>query len=514
MKCIVVFVALSALSVCALAGPSVAGPTACWMPSLTISQCPPKPVGAIESFASPANANPQQLYNFYANIISKSGGTLHPLGPNGLPLITVLGLRGIDLQNKIHPTVARRSFDDTIVVMTANGVAVKIPYASYSFQLKSSQSADVNGDGTGDVGIIRPGEYFVTYRGMYTSHSDHRTDQSWQVWPRVTTRLPDGGVAFNRSSQDVVPMFRDTNHDGTIDNGEISASINRGKTQAADWRKQVDSKVGDYGAGVFFHLAGSSLGCQVMSDNAYAVFKNLLNKSAFNYVLVQANAHLPNPVVQAGNSRQCAAVNGMCLPQGNCTTPGATTVPGLCPGTTFCCAAARSNVQPTIAASVQPSQRPPSADRCAAARGACLPQGSCTMPGGRIITGLCPGTTFCCTSAPNVQSSAPASVVPTRANPRGSQCANAGGACFASNLQAACVGNRGTVLQGLCPGPFFCCKRPTAATGRRPPAGNIPNTAACAAVSGLCLTQNACVATGKTVVQGALLCPGVTKCCK
>ena len=74
--------------------------------------------------------------------------------------------------------------------------------ATHAYQLYSSESPDVSGDGIGDVGSIRPGRYVLR---LVSSNP-----------PEFSIKMPDG-------SPDL-PAYRDTDHDGVISEAEALAS--------------------------------------------------------------------------------------------------------------------------------------------------------------------------------------------------------------------------------------------------------------------------------------------------
>ncbi len=160
-------------------------------------------------------------------------------GPNRM---NVVGLRGFDPSQGKNNNAFNR-WNDTIAFVWKDGAghvhvhefdATTDPgYKSYY------DTPDANGDGSGDVAHLRPGQYEYregTHHGLYGA----------------------GNPTIN------VPVDRDTNHDGRIENGERAASIQRS----------------DVGYGINIHWGpgsdiGSvgiySLGCQVvtLSYNAF-----------------------------------------------------------------------------------------------------------------------------------------------------------------------------------------------------------------------------------------------------
>ncbi|MFT3712691.1 MAG: peptidoglycan-binding domain-containing protein [Archangium sp.] len=186
----------------------------------------------------------REQYDFYASMVRRAGGEVCP---NGQP--TVLGLRqGVG-------SSARR-YDDQFVVLTPDGHVQRFTGATHPGQNSSTASPDVTGDGRGDVGMIRPGNYRVVPNG------DHAGAPSFHV------RTLGGSGNLNG--------WRDTNHDGQFSDAERAGSERRGDTLS----------------GVLFHQGGSnapsSIGCQTMSPAEYRRFLDAVGgpRASFTYTLV------------------------------------------------------------------------------------------------------------------------------------------------------------------------------------------------------------------------------------
>src|SRR5690349_4476018 len=100
----------------------------------------------------------------YAQIIRAHGGQVNP---QGMP--TVLGLRGMTVKGTTHATTSSLRYDDTFVVLTADGRVHEFRGSTHPGYGRSPannlQPQDANGDGVGDVGTLKPGNYMVVPRG-------------------------------------------------------------------------------------------------------------------------------------------------------------------------------------------------------------------------------------------------------------------------------------------------------------------------------------------------------------
>lgn len=186
----------------------------------------------------------REQYEMYAAMVRRAGGEVCP---NGQP--TVLGLRqGVG-------SSARR-YDDQFVVLTPDGHVQRFGGATHPGQNSSRASPDVTGDGAGDVGMIRPGNYRVVPNG------EHAGAPSFHV------RTLDGSGNL--------PGWRDTNHDGQFSDRERAGSESRRDTLS----------------GVLFHQGNantpSSIGCQTMSPAEYRRFLDAVGgpRASFTYTLV------------------------------------------------------------------------------------------------------------------------------------------------------------------------------------------------------------------------------------
>ncbi len=231
--------------------------------------------GRVPVTLAPRNASEQERFNHYAAIVRANGGEVNP---GGRP--TVLGIRGMNTDGEQHPTTfrgGRGGYNDTFVVLTADGHVHELRGATHPGQSRSSAAPDVDGSAQragidretlrndaqarnrhGDVGMIRPGNYEVVPNGP------HAGADSFHV------RTSEGSGR--------IPGWRDTNHSGTLSDAERAASEQRGDNLTE----------------ILFHQGGSgpvSIGCQTMPPEEHRRFTQLVGgrRASFNYTLVDAN---------------------------------------------------------------------------------------------------------------------------------------------------------------------------------------------------------------------------------
>jgi hypothetical protein len=190
-------------------------------------------------------------YRTYAALATQ-GGAAPALGS-----VTVLGLRGLAIDGTTHATHYGHAFDDTLVVLGADGSATRFAASTHPFELAGVAGVpDADGDGIADVGMIRPGVYDVTSRD----------------------RTIAGKASFdvNQHGQGKLPGWRDTNHDGILSDDERAASERRN----------------DVLTDVLFHQgdgdAPAVVGCQVLSAAVIDGFITAIGgaHAHFRYVLV------------------------------------------------------------------------------------------------------------------------------------------------------------------------------------------------------------------------------------
>jgi hypothetical protein len=172
----------------------------------------------------------------------------------------VVGLRGVSRDGTRHDVRTLQKFDDVVAVVSP-GAVVEMAASTHPWFARSSAAPDVNGDGVGDVGMIRPGRY----------HAE----------PRPPARDLAGAPTFhvlNPAGTEGLPGWRDTNHDGIYDDAEKRASEARGDTLTD----------------VLFHQGGAGapapIGCQVLGAGDVRAFVAALGgrNTTFEYVLVDA----------------------------------------------------------------------------------------------------------------------------------------------------------------------------------------------------------------------------------
>jgi hypothetical protein len=195
---------------------------------------------------------PARSYEVYAAIVESTGATL-----GTRPV--VLGLRGLSLDGALHDTSAGPRYDDTLVVLRA-GQVTELNVSTHPWLMASNHVPDVNRDGAGDVGLVRPGRYSVVAR-----------PSSRDIVGQPTFHVTVAGA-------DAIPAWRDTDHDGVISDLERTASESRGDLMTA----------------ILFHVGGdaapAAVGCQVQAADSHRRFVAALGgRVAFDYVLVDAS---------------------------------------------------------------------------------------------------------------------------------------------------------------------------------------------------------------------------------
>ena len=194
-----------------------------------------------------------EAYRVYADL-AKDGGAAPSPGS-----VTVLGLRGLTIDGASHATKYGHAFDDTLVVLRADGVSVvRFAASTHPFERHGGAGVpDVNGDGVPDVSIIRAGVYDVGGRD------------------RTIAGAPS--YAVTQHDQGRIPGWRDLDHDGLISDAERQRSENRG-----DALTDVLFHQGE-GAG-----APPAVGCQVLPAAAMNAFTTAVGggHARFRYVLV------------------------------------------------------------------------------------------------------------------------------------------------------------------------------------------------------------------------------------
>ncbi len=219
-----------------------------------LASTPPGPTPPRDDYRPPTtgpvtlpstNGTARERWEMYASMVRRAGGEVCP---NGQP--TVLGLRS-------GPGASTRQYDDRFVVLTPDGRVHELRGATHPGQASSSLSPDVTGDGVGDVGMIRPGNYSVAPNGLYKGS------------PSFHVRTTGGSGAISG--------VRDTNHDGRFSDSERSASERRG----------------DRLTGVLFHPGNAnaprSIGCLTLPPAEFNRFLQAVggSRASFSFTLVE-----------------------------------------------------------------------------------------------------------------------------------------------------------------------------------------------------------------------------------
>jgi hypothetical protein len=124
-----------------------------------------------------------------------------------LPRPLLIGIRGVGVRDGLtdletHELVARPAYDDAFICLTPEAVPPYVfPGATHPYQTDSRLSPDIDHDGRGDVGCIRPGHFELTLALE-------------KPYPIFTLTLPGGSGN--------IPCFRDTSHDGKYSAAELS----------------------------------------------------------------------------------------------------------------------------------------------------------------------------------------------------------------------------------------------------------------------------------------------------
>ncbi len=214
-----------------------------------------EPTGAVR--LAPKGASMKEKFDHYAAIVKANGGQVNPNGQ-----ATVLGVRGMDSNGNRHATTLTGKgmhYDDVIVVLKPNGTVLELPANTHGNQSYQRRAPDANGDGRGDLGMIRPGNYSVVPNGQFLGNA------SFHV--RTT-----GGSGR-------LPGYRDTNQDGMFSEAEKANAVKKGYVSTE----------------ILFHRGGSnhnwSMGCQTLNGPQYDQFLRAVGGkgAAFNYSLVDAN---------------------------------------------------------------------------------------------------------------------------------------------------------------------------------------------------------------------------------
>jgi hypothetical protein len=212
----------------------------------------------VDTSETAASLATEAVYQEWAPVVRAAGAETNPGR-----LVTVLGVRGRSLDGARHAASSRKSYDDTFVVLLADGTGFVLSGSTHPFQsVGVSGVPDVDGDGAADVGRIRPGQYLAIGRGAQ----------------RPVAGLPGYDVVTHPAKNGRLPGVRDTNHDGTYDGHEDDASRNRG-----DGITAVLFHHGDEGS-------PAAVGCQVLPREALRTLVRAVGgaSATFHYVLVDS----------------------------------------------------------------------------------------------------------------------------------------------------------------------------------------------------------------------------------
>lgn len=218
---------------------------------LKVTDVVASPVVAETGKANATAPTDRAKWEFYAGIVRSHGGKVCE---HGKP--TVLGIRGLSRDGRVHVSVNSRNYDDTFVVLTPDFQVVELTGATHAGQLTSTL--------VDSVGRILPGNYTTR------KHADHNGAVSFQI-------LTLGGSGS-------IPGARDRNDDGKYSEFEVAISVGAKHTLT----------------GVLFHQGfpnrPKSIGCQTMSPDEFAKFVAAVGGPGFSYTLVEAReGMLPPP---------------------------------------------------------------------------------------------------------------------------------------------------------------------------------------------------------------------------
>jgi|GEM_PF-1996198 len=220
--------------------------------------------GADETAEAAPTALGSDAYRIYGDLARESGAAPSPGS------VTVLGLRGLSYDGDVHDTRYAHAFDDTLVVLRADGSVERFPASTHPFELEGVPGVpDVDGDRVADVGMIRPGVYDVAGRDRTIAGA-----ASYAVTRHASTA----------SSAGKLPGWRDTDHDGVLTEAERAASEHR-----SDGLTDVLFHQGEGGA-------PAAVGCQVLPKTAIGAFTAAVGgpRARFRYVLVEMSGRDPS----------------------------------------------------------------------------------------------------------------------------------------------------------------------------------------------------------------------------
>lgn len=127
-------------------------------------------------------------------------------------------LRGVrPFEENTHPMRSVAGYDDTGVLLWRGGQEI-FPMSSHAYQVNSKLSPDVDGDGRGDVGTIKPGRYLL--RDLKTgNYPTFALSMPWDPRGLAPGTAVDSMQAQARNPG-AIPCYHDTDHDGMISHAE------------------------------------------------------------------------------------------------------------------------------------------------------------------------------------------------------------------------------------------------------------------------------------------------------
>jgi hypothetical protein len=219
---------------------------------------------ACDGLWPPSGASDDELGDHYSAICKAAGVDVG----NDQPWI--LALRGVWAgARRRHRVIHVPLYDDTFVLFSPGSAPRILSGATHPYQKTSGASADLDGDGKGDVALIRPGAYALALQGGN----------------------PPIFVVHTEAGRDRIPAFRDLDHDGVIGDRDRADSLN------ATQGDQVEPGIGAYATEVLLHPGYdvtqakdgkpfSSIGCQTAPLAALGTI--LQAGKTLRYVVVDA----------------------------------------------------------------------------------------------------------------------------------------------------------------------------------------------------------------------------------
>ena len=203
-------------------------------------------------------------HEHFASLLGVAG-----FAPSG-PRPTLVALRGVWLNGRlVHPVWHAPLYDDAFVLLQEGAPPFLFRGATHPYQIDSKASADLDGDGRKDVGMVRPGRYVLEAVGSN---------------PPIFKILTLDG-------RGEIPVYRDTSHDARIDDQEKAAA------ETATRGEKVARGVGAFATEILLHpgydtiqsenrTPFSSIGCQTAPEDALK--KVLVAGKMLDFLLIDA----------------------------------------------------------------------------------------------------------------------------------------------------------------------------------------------------------------------------------